>query len=595
MKKIYLIVLLLFCLSGNEAMAQDERTEEKSQYIVEIDSQFIKATPYEITFENGKEIHHDENVEWYTDAQIYSFIPKMMDENGNIMVSQSLYPAIFLLSGGAFVQKDNQAELNPSNNSLHDNLKLAKKLANAGYVVKWINYGVETNAFHKLKILGLLINANCSFLNGSEAKARLEHASLKSFRDFRLKFQQEINNANNYIDPNNVFVAGISAGAILAIYSVFLDQNEIPTSIPYSNCDNDSQTPILTGANVISQGYPMPNIKGIIPMAGGSLYNNIFSNNTTNTNNVAVNFMHGTCDELLNQNQGRVSYKFTDDSSCPYTFYYNTNIVSLYPHVYSSKYLYNLLTLNHNKIGFGQVINGGHGVFGASLNPDNFCIGSWDFMQTKIQSPPYIPDMSLFINQRDIVFQNIHYFMESAMGKLGYPAWTNHAYSAFPDKPTPGCLSDDLSLITPPIITVDSVCGTVSATVSNPPAWATFSWTVSPNLQIVGSNTGSAISYKSLSTGSAWVRVSVGYGGGVNIPVTKNVLVPATCPTPCNGILYYDNQTVSINTNIVHCGHIHSQNVVVNSGVSLALDATGYVLIPSNFEVPIDATLNINP
>lgn len=190
---------------------------------------------------------------------------------------------------------------------------------------------------------------------------------------------------------------------------------------------------------------------------------------------------------------------------------------------------------------------------------------------------------------------HISYFMKRAMGKQGYPAWMNHAYSIFPDIPTTLCLTDDQTLIAPPIITVDSVCGTVSATVSNPPAWATFAWTVSPNLQIVGSSTGSAISYKSLSTGSGWVRASVNYGGGVVIPVTKNVLVPATCPTPCNGILYYDHQTVVVNTSIIHCGNIHSQNVTVNSGVSLVLDATGYVLIPSNFEVPVGATLSINP
>jgi hypothetical protein len=185
--------------------------------------------------------------------------------------------------------------------------------------------------------------------------------------------------------------------------------------------------------------------------------------------------------------------------------------------------------------------------------------------------------------------------MKRAMGETGYPAWSNHAYSVFPDMPTTLCLTDDQTLIEPPIITVDLVCGTVAAVVSNPPSWAIITWTVSPNLQIVGSNTGVAISYKNLSTGSGWVKASVNYGGGVVIPVTKNVLVPSTCPTPCNSILYFNDQTVSANTSIIHCGNIHSQNVKVNSGVSLVLDATGYVLITSNFEVPLGATLDINP
>jgi len=55
------------------------------------------------------------------------------------------------------------------------------------------------------------------------------------------------------------------------------------------------------------------------------------------------------------------------------------------------------------------------------------------------------------------------------------------------------------------------------------------------------------------------------------------------------------NPTVGTNTSIIHCGNIHSQNITVNSGVSLTLDATGYVLIPSNFEVPVGATLDLNP
>ncbi|MCO5229864.1 MAG: hypothetical protein M9958_01780 [Chitinophagales bacterium] len=109
--------------------------QEKIRYKVEVDSQIINATPYEITYENGREIHHDENVEWYIDAEVYRFIPKQLNKNGDIIQKQTLSPAIFLLSGGAFVHKDNQAELNPANSQLHDNIKLAKKLANEGYKV----------------------------------------------------------------------------------------------------------------------------------------------------------------------------------------------------------------------------------------------------------------------------------------------------------------------------------------------------------------------------------------------------------------------------------------------------------------------------
>ena len=603
--RLYLLLLLLSLgLTGNEAVMQDGRIQEKPRYVIETDSQFIKATPYERVVENGMEVEHyaGGKAEWYTDMTIRSFLPKKADENGMKMMSggDTVKPTIFLLSGGGFTKLDNQEELNPDNTNLasHPNLKLATKLANEDYNVFWINYSVD-NANKTLIDKLLLIEPvnSCTAHNGTEAKARMEHASLKSFRDFRVKFRDIIIDPDNYVDTNNVFIAGISAGAVLTIYSVFLDGNEIPSSISFVKCSGGSPTTIATigpSAPLRTEGYPVLKPKGIIPMAGASFYNNIFTNNTTATNQVAVNFMHGTCDEIINQDTGRVSYKFLviewfiNDwiPKLPLVVtdtVYNTLDANRYPRGYGSKYLYNLLKSSHSKIGFGQVIRGGH----SPLNPLVNGVGGWDVYQKGTPSSKY--------NPRDIVFDNISYFMKRAMGNQGYPAWTNHAYSVFPDIPTTLCLTDDQTLIAPPIITVDSVCGTVSATVSNPPAWATFSWTVSPNLQIVGSSTGSAISYKSLSTGSGWVKASVNYGGGVVIPVTKNVLVPATCPTPCNGILYYDNQTVGINTNIVHCGHIHSQNVAVNSGVSLVLDATEDVLIPSNFEVPVGATLDLNP
>ncbi|HUH74311.1 MAG TPA: hypothetical protein VLZ75_07870 [Chitinophagales bacterium] len=602
MRKLYLIALLLSaCLMYKDTEAQDERIQNKPRYIVEVDSQFIKATPYELVVENGMEVRRyaGGKAEWYTDMTIRSFLPRKADDRGIAMksVDETLKPTIFLLSGGGFTKLDNQAELDPDNMNLaaHPNLKLATKLANEGYNVFWIDYqidGANKNLINRL----LLVKPadSCTSLNGTEAKARMEHASLKSFRDFRVKFRDIITDPDNYVDTNNVFISGISAGAVLTIYSVFLDVHEIPSSISFIKCSGGSPTTIKTigpSDPLRTEGYPILKPKGIIPMAGASFYSNIFTDNTANTNQVAVNFMHGTCDELIHQDTGRVSYKyFVVQWILPDILYVNVldtvynNLESFrYPRGYGSKYLYNLLKITHGKIGFGQVIRGGH----SPLNPLVNVAGGWDVYQKGTLSSKY--------NTRDIVFDNISYFMKRAMSKPGYPAWTNHAYSVFPDMPTDFCLTDDQTLIESPIITVDSVCGTVAAAVSNPPSWATITWTVSPNLQIVGATTGPAISYKSLSTGSGWVKASVDYGGGVVIPVTKKVLVPAVCPTPCNGILYYDNQTVGINTNIIHCGNIHSQNTAVNSGVSLVLDATGYVLIPSNFEVPLGSTLDINP
>ncbi|MCO5230917.1 MAG: hypothetical protein M9958_07140 [Chitinophagales bacterium] len=599
MRKLYLIALLLsICLTDKSAMAQDERKKEKPQYIVEIDSQFIKATPYEITYENGREIHHNDNLEWFTDMTVYRFLSKETNENGILMKSLNRKPTIFLLSGGGFTHLDNQAELDPDNNSIPDIYKLAYKLTEGGLNnVVWIDYktsiGDTTTMINRLFVASKLLHpVGCTHTQGTKSKIFLEYAALASFSDFRKIFKSEID-TNSLIDSNNVFVAGISAGAVLTIYSVFLDGHEIPSSISFVKCSGGSATTIATippGDPLRTNGYPIPKIKGIIPMAGASFYDTIFTNNTTVTNQVAMNFMHGTCDEIINQDTGRVGYKFFVVQWFIPDFLplnvldtvYNILEAFRYPRGYGSKYMYNLLKTTHNKVGLSQVIRGGHSPLNSLANG----AGGWDVYQKGTPSSKY--------NPRDIVFDNISLFMKRVMGNAG-PIWTNHAYSVFPDVPTEYCLTDDQTLLAPPIITVDSVCGTVAAAVSNPPAWATITWTVSPNLQIVGSNTGSAISYKSLSTSSGWVRASVNYGGGVTIPVTKNVLVPATCPTPCNGILYYDHQTVTVNTSIIHCGNIHSQNVTVNSGMSLVLDATGYVLIPGNFEVPVGAILDVNP
>lgn len=523
----------------NQVYAQERTSPSKARYIVEVDSQIIKATPYEITFENGKEIHHDKNVEWYTDMKIHRFISKEIDENGIILKSSSsLKPTIFLLSGGGFTKLDNQAELKPGDSRLHDNVKLAKKLTNGGlYNVIWIDYEIETFSDYKKKIdsLFLIPNGPC-YLNNTEAKARIEHASLKAFKDLRNELIIEINKTSNYVDPNNVFISGISAGAILTIYSVFLDQSEIPTNLSFINC-NGSTTSIDTEL-LATGGFPIPAIKGIIPMAGGSFYNNIF-NNTTHSNNTFVNFMHGTCDEIINQNQNIVSYKFYNSG-----FTYNSYDANRYPTIYGSNYIYNQLISNHSKVGFGQIINGGHSVLNLKITDDLFKIGGWDIIDVLYGTPPFpppSPNMSLPINQRNIVFDNIITFINRAMGISGFPTWTNHSYSLFPDIPTSGCLTDDLTLINTPITASNVTCVNQTASISNVPSWATITWNASSNIQIVGSNIGTSITYKGVSNGSGTLTASISYGlSQPTVTINKNINISGFIPTPHPTTIGYD-------------------------------------------------------
>ncbi|MCO5234504.1 MAG: T9SS type A sorting domain-containing protein [Chitinophagales bacterium] len=322
------------------------------------------------------------------------------------------------------------------------------------------------------------------------------------------KFKDEID-TNASIDKNNVFIAGISAGAFLTIYSVFLDQAEIPTSLSYSDCDNNTTT--INTASLKTQWYPIPKIKGIIPMAGGSFYNNIF-NYTSHSASVAINLMHGTCDELINQNEGRVIYKFLIPTA------YNENTASRYPHAYGSKYIYNtLLTTNHQRTGFGQVLKGGHNVIGSQSS----VLNGWDIYNT----------VGSAISLRDPVFDNISSFMKRVLGEAGYPAWTNHAYSIFPDVPTSLCLTDDQTLINPPIITYDTICKDINmaASLVNPPSWATINWNVSSNLQIIGSNTGTSVTYKANGSGNGILTATVTYGGATMV-IHKSIFVLNLAP-----------------------------------------------------------------
>lgn len=521
-----------------------EREEPTKKYIVQVDSHFVKATPYEIIYEENREFHQTEDVEWYNNMTIYEYKPLDIDESGKAAQMQSLKATIILLSGGSFVSHSNQPNLNPNNTSIAQQLRLTWKLANEGFNVFWINYELEQNYASKINNLIFNSGGGCDFTENTESKARLEHASLKSFRDFRVKINQIVSDPDNNVDMDNIFIAGESAGAVLAIYAVFLDPEEIPTSIDYTDCANPSQNPPINIVTIDpthdlrTTGYPIPAIRGIIPMAGGSLYNGIFNNNLSYTNNVAVNLMHGTCDELISQNFERVSYKFITIFPWPWTAVYNTQPIQRYPLLHGSKILYNSLIQNHNKIGFGQVINGGHAPFNTQANENLYRNGGWDV---------YIPtNLNAAISLRDPIFSNILTFVKRVKGEIGFPTWNNHAYSVFPDRPTSNalCKEDDLSLLNPPIDATNVTCGSGTGTATVLPylpyngTGVSVVWSVSSNLQIVGSNTNFSVTYLSSSTTSSTgtLTAAITYNQRT-VTVSKQISIvipsfPDPVPTP---------------------------------------------------------------
>ena len=62
---------------------------------------------------------------------------------------------------------------------------------------------------------------------------------------------------------------------------------------------------------------------------------------------------------------------------------------------------------------------------------------------------------------------------------------------------------------------------------------------------------------------------------------------------PCPTVVNFFNQTVTTNTTVRSCGDINVQNVKVQNGAKLILDAAGDVIIDGEFEVELGSELEI--
>lgn len=431
----FLLVLTSVLLLNNAAAQKEESN-------IIIDTTHYKATPYKKYFVNN--VEYDENIpiEYYNDITTYRVYKE--ERGGRASGGKK---TIFLLPGGGFIKLDNIMNLD-TNASLASNLSLAKKLAAEDFNVILVHYETATGIdaskigslfFDSAAVLIIpeppFIVLASTLMNNQEAKARMEEHSLKSFHDWRKIIRNKYDSAAYYnIDTQQVFVSGISAGAFLTIYGLYLDSTEIPVQIEYKTAAN-ADSIINISHSIRTQYYPFPKIAGIIPMSGGTFYKDIFTNNASilGENGTPVYFMHGTCDELINQDSGRVSFKFVKQDN-PQNFIYNIRDNRKYPKVYGSTTMFNILKNTGTKTGYGQVCNGGHGIFiNQSVNESlNYYPGGWDYYNVNNPSNP--------LNSTDPVFENIMYFTNSVLGN-GDP-WETHVKAITPEKYTKGCLSD---------------------------------------------------------------------------------------------------------------------------------------------------------
>jgi hypothetical protein len=184
--------------------------------------------------------------------------------------------------------------------------------------------------------------------------------------------------------------------------------------------------------------------------AGATLIDNIFDAGDfswINSNNIKLYMLHGTCDEVVPFNVGRVTPK------CPFIDPTNYTTGDNFPIAYGSRYLYNKLK-NSIPIRFEEVCRGGHQPLPKSAGTSNL-IGAWDFYdvdKNNIDEPR---------NLTDPVEDRIVQFAEYLFNNVG--TFSTGFYGFTPERITSRCFTD-----TTDVIQIQSIADSGS-TCSTPP------------------------------------------------------------------------------------------------------------------------------
>jgi acetyl esterase/lipase len=271
--------------------------------------------------------------------------------------TSDLLPTIFLLPGGGFTTLNTPPFLFPDSCS---GKSIAHHLADAGYNVFTLIYYPTTGIF------GTLLDFSVGHICGTGVLARVkyeqERANLMSFWSLR-KIVLDLTattalQSQNRIDIENMLMIGHSAGAILALDYLFLDQEEIPDKV----CNGNWYCPVQDYFK--TDFWPIPKMKGIMAMSGGSFYKDIFFNNQQVLGNGAAPLllMHGTCDELVPEQIDYLPYK------CKKEDLFSTDIdyIRKYPdaeakfnRLYGSGWMYEQLS-GKMPVRYERVCAGGH-------------------------------------------------------------------------------------------------------------------------------------------------------------------------------------------------------------------------------------------
>ncbi|MBK8673606.1 MAG: hypothetical protein IPN93_11745 [Bacteroidetes bacterium] len=326
---------------------------------------------------------------------------------------------IIIVPGGGFFV--NQANVVLNGDNCTDNIP--EILSSAGYNVFLIQYQIYTNDADIVCLFDVLTSVNTICNPNVNAKYRFEKSSIRSFWSLRNILRNDIfNKADSLgIDTTQTLLVGHSAGAILSIYTQFLDASEIPTQVCNIALPATYNYYCKIESAWRTQFFNLPKFRGVMAMSGGSFYSDIFSNNITaiNTAGTKIQLMHGACDELINI-YGRRSAPWRRDFPEREQFTAGFSGVNKYAKLDGSAYIFKQLVGKLNAVQFEEGCEAGHDLikegeyFRYPYNPiiDTFDFkyamnhGSWNLCDNPYPTTPPTINQNHFVTQKILAFAN---------------------------------------------------------------------------------------------------------------------------------------------------------------------------------------------
>lgn len=190
-------------------------------------------------------------------------------------------PLVIVLHSGAFVT---------GNKRDTEIVELCETIASNGYKVASIDYQLITQSGFMAYVTNIF-----------RLKTFCKEQILEANRDLSLSVRYFRDNANFYkIDPDNIFIAGYSAGAIVSLNTVFLDSDDFAS---YFDLD---QVECLHCLGSTTSDFK---VKGVISI-GGAMFDKLSIDNTDKE--VKALFLHGEKDDVVNLAKGRPFDKYFD-------------------------------------------------------------------------------------------------------------------------------------------------------------------------------------------------------------------------------------------------------------------------------------------